>query len=76
MNHEQSKLESDLIKCKTFLSAPLILMNRQKLEDLKVIITEHIHLFDEAFVPANFSDEKASEIVDKMNALFSLIDIT
>ena len=66
MNHEQSKLESDLIKCKTFLSAPLILMNRQKLEDLKVIITEHIHLFDEAFVPANFTDQEASDIVEKM----------
>ena len=66
MNHEQSKLESDLIKCKTFLSAPLVLMNRQKLEDLKVIITEHIHLFDEAFVPANFTDQEASEIVEKM----------
>lgn len=66
MNHEQSKLESDLIRCETFLSAPLILMNRQKLEDLKVIITEHIHLFDEAFVPANFTDQQASDIVEKM----------
>ena len=66
MNHEQSKLESDLIKCKTFLSAPLVLMNRQKLEDLKVMISEHIHLFDEAFVPASFTDQEASEIVEKM----------
>ena len=66
MNHEQSKLESDLVKCKTFLSAPLLLMNRQKLEDLKVMISEHIHLFDEAFVPASFTDQEASEIVEKM----------
>ena len=46
MNLEQSKLESDLIKCKNFLSAPLMLMNRQKLEDLKVMIREALKEFN------------------------------
>ena len=66
MNREQSKLESDLIKCSNLLSSVLFLHDSQIMNDLKEEINEHFHLFDEAFVPAYFTEEESTEIVEKM----------
>ena len=66
MNRDQSKLELDLMKCSNLLSSVLFLHDSQIMNDLKEEINEHFHLFDEAFVPACFTEEESTEIVEKM----------
>ena len=63
---EESKLEADLARCQNLLAAPLTLGAADSLKQLKEQISEHFKLFDEAFVPAYFTDQEAADIVEKM----------
>ena len=65
-DREQSKLEADLVKCSHLLASAVTLHDSQIMNDLKDEINEHFQLFDDAFVPAYFTEEESTDIVEKM----------
>ena len=63
---DPSKLELDILQCKTLLSSSLHVEDSDNLEDTCAKIDKHIHLFDEAFIPAYLTEDEASDLVEQI----------
>jgi len=65
-SRDPSKLELDLLQCRNLLSSTVFLEDSHHMEDIWAQIEEHIHLFDEAFVPAYLTEDEAGVLVEQI----------
>ena len=72
---EPCQLELDLQACLALLQPILVLEDTSQMEELAVALVDHQKLLSEVFVPASFSEEEASKMVQQVSIQFKSITI-
>ena len=63
---EVSLLELNLDKCDTYLQEAFCLEDTSSLEDIISQVHAHLKLLADVFVPANLTDDEASDLLDRL----------
>ena len=68
---EPCQLDLDLQACLALLQPILVLEDTSQMEELAVALVDHQKLLSEVFVPASFSEEEASRMVQQVRIQFN-----
>ena len=63
---EVSLLELNLDKCENYLQEAFCLEDTSSLEDIISQVHAHLKLLADVFVPANLTDDEASDLLDRL----------